>query len=122
MRDRAKSDPRLLGDLVEIGKVAGQVGIKSFETIMAATEDERDKTHGRLAVAKSRLLRVLVEEAQTRTHLPKPMRPQFPDTRIGKAFMELLTLRNLESRLTPPQAVLNFFSQLKFDADLVEPP
>ena len=42
LRDRAKSDPRRLGDLVEIGKVAGQVGkgnIKSSETIMAATED-----------------------------------------------------------------------------------
>ena len=50
------------------------------------------------------------------------MRPQFPDSRVGESSLELLTLRNLESRLTSRQAVLNFFFKLKFDADVIEPP
>ena len=43
--DRAKMGPPQVGDLLEIAKAVGWEDIKSFETLIVTTEDERDRIY-----------------------------------------------------------------------------
>ena len=65
--DRAKLDPWQMKDLFEIGRAVGQDDMKSSETLMGSTEDERGEIYGKLTAAAPRLLQVPIDAEQPGT-------------------------------------------------------
>ena len=115
--DGTETEQRPTEDPASIAKAAIRQDISTFETMMGASEAERQKIFAPTAAGRERLFRVSLHKEAPCAQAPMQSRPLLPDVEIHGACAKRQPLRRIGQPLIPPQE-----AKTKFAPGAIEPP
>ena len=108
--------------LTQMALVACTADLYTFEDIIDSPEDETKAFYAGMSPGQATALRMLMTAEQQKTQKPKPAKPQFPGVRIRETARRHPTLNTIGAKLMPTQEAVDFFTKLKHETALIEPP
>ena len=83
--------------------MASTTDLRTFEMLLGATGNARERLFAQLVTGRGRLLRMLLANEQPRTQMPGPARAQPPRVRIEEPYSP--TLYSIDPQRIAPQDV-----------------